>query len=342
MFKSSKTTFLYCLLKTFLALIFVSSQAFGQDYVYSQYYNAPLQLNPAFAGNSNGTHININYRLQWPGLTSGYATYSAAIDKGIKRLNSGFGLVLSNDVAGDGILKTTEIRGAYSYKLRFKSNWQLKIGLEAGIRQTVLDWDKLVFYDQLDPFYGTNDAMGIPTVSTEIRPDELSKGNFDVSSGFLLYSPKLYAGLTIRHLNSPYIGYSTQSELDRNGLPLYLSLHGGYQITIIKGNKRKKGTFISPNVLFAKQSGFYQLNIGSYMQVNSLFGGVWLRNTIGNMDAVIFSFGMDTGGFKIAYSFDFTISQLGIATGGSHEMGISIDFGGEKESKLNDCLSLFR
>lgn len=319
---------------------FCSNLTIGQDFVFSQFYNAPLQLNPAFAGNTSYPNFAINYRNQWPSLNSSYVTYAASYDQFFNKLNSGFGLWFSNDVQGEGVLEQIDFRGIYSYKMKFQHDWQLKIGLEVGYRQTKLDWDQLIFFDQLDKIQG----VSIPQ-STEIRPDVLSKGNVDVSTGFLLYNPKLYAGFTFRHLTNPYVGFGSNPEdTDQFGLPVYLSAHAGYQITIVKGNKQFGGTFISPNVLFAKQGDFSQINLGAYMQIRSLFGGAWFRHTFGNIDALIFSFGFDTGYLKMGYSFDLTTSTLGLSTGGSHELGILIRLSdlAPEESEINDCLQLFR
>jgi len=116
------------------------------------------------------------------------------------------------------------------------------------------------------------------------------------------------------------------------------------QIVLQKDNKGNPLTFISPNVLFAHQSGFSQINIGAYLQVKQLFGGLWLRHTLSNVDSFIFSAGVDLNYIKIGYSFDLTGSELGINTNGSHEIGINFRLKNleKKESKYNDCFSLFR
>ena len=50
----------------------------------SQYFSAPLHLNPAMAGLSYGPRVTLNYRNQWSGLgdgfNGGYTTYMAGAD----------------------------------------------------------------------------------------------------------------------------------------------------------------------------------------------------------------------------------------------------------------------
>ncbi|MEX2566596.1 MAG: type IX secretion system membrane protein PorP/SprF, partial [Cyclobacteriaceae bacterium] len=50
-----------------LFCFFLGSSVFGQDFHYTQFYAAPLNLNPAFTGAMETMRIGANYRKQWPG-----------------------------------------------------------------------------------------------------------------------------------------------------------------------------------------------------------------------------------------------------------------------------------
>lgn len=318
----------------------------AQDLIFSQFYNSPMHVSPAFAGTVNYPLFTANYRLQYPSLNNVYETYSVTYDQFFKKLNSGLGFIAVSDDQGDGTLKTTKLSGIYSYKVLFNNDWQLKFGLEAAYVQTSLDWDKLIFFDQIDPLRGPFDGMGVPFPSAEVRPDNLTNSYLDVSMGMLLYNPMFYAGFSMDHVNGPYPGFTkSASDADSESLNVLFSLHGGMQIVLEEDNKGKASTFISPNIIFAHQSGFNQINVGAYMQVRQLFGGAWMRHTLKNVDSFIFSFGVNLDYIKIGYSFDLTSSELGLRTGGgSHEVGLSIGLSHleKKESKYNDCFSLFR
>lgn len=317
----------------------------SQDPIYSQFYNAPLQLNPAFAGNSTTPLIAINYRNQWPNWgPRAYATYSASYDQFFEDLNSGFGLNILSDNSGDGIFLTHKISGIYSYRLKFNNDWQAKIGLEASAIQSRLAWDKLIFLDQIDPGGGFETGGGTLLPTGEIRPDNLTQNNFDFSFGLLLYSPKFYGGLTIKHLNAPDNKFLNDPISLYSGLPIRFSIHGGYTIDIKSGNNDGFGTFLAPSIMFVQQSDFTQVNAGALFNRESFFGGAYLRYTISNIDAVILSFGWRTELFKMSYSFDFTISQASVLnSGGAHELGIVINFGADKlGTNYNDCFKIFR
>jgi hypothetical protein len=65
-----KNRFKYIVLASIL--LCMSAQLFSQDVEMSQYFAAPLQLNPALAGISYGPRLTVNYRNQWAGLGDGF------------------------------------------------------------------------------------------------------------------------------------------------------------------------------------------------------------------------------------------------------------------------------
>jgi hypothetical protein len=52
----------------------------AQDFHYSQFYAAPLYLNPALTGSTELSRVGVNYRKQWPGLAQDFSAYSAYFD----------------------------------------------------------------------------------------------------------------------------------------------------------------------------------------------------------------------------------------------------------------------
>ncbi|HHH49886.1 MAG TPA: type IX secretion system membrane protein PorP/SprF [Saprospiraceae bacterium] len=324
----------------FVAFIW-SFSAKGQDPIYSQYYAAPLQLNPAFTGNTYTPHIAINYRNQWPSLSQAYVTYSVSYSQFFKKFNSGIGLMILADDAGQGLYKTNKVGGFYSYRLEMNNNLFLKLGVEASFVRISLGWDKLLFRDQIDPDMVSGGGTPFPT--QEVRPESIENTYFDASAGLLLYSPHFYAGITTKHLNTPNESFLKINENLDSGLPLRLGIHAGYEFKIREGNKRKPASFISPNVMFVKQGDFGQLNIGAYGNLGIIFGGVWYRQGFANPDAAIVLLGVQKGGYKIGYSYDITVSRLTLGrSGGSHEISLIMNFDKPHKVDYNDCFGLFR
>ena len=316
----------------------------SQDAVFSQYYNIPTTINPAFTGSTYGPYFTAIHRNQWPGIENTYVTYALSYDQYLGEKNSGIGLNILTDNAGGGVLQSTRATGLYSYRVKFKDDHFIKLGLEAGIINTRLDWSKLVFADQLDPQFGLMTPGGTSISSEEVQPNNLSIVNLDVSTGILLYTPKYYFGLSAKHINAPENNFLNNEENTSVGIPVRLSVHGGYQITLREGNKQQFPTLLSPSILFIKQGSFTQLNIGAQMDFGSLLTGLHFRQSGSTGDAVIASMGVRYDIYRFAYSFDYTVSELGISTGGSHEISISVNLDKlyERPSKYNDCLKVFR
>ncbi len=330
------------------ALIFLFGNTLkSQDPIFSQYYNAHLQLNAALTGNTNAPLFQLNYRNQWPNLDKIYTTYSLSYDQFITKINSGIGFSILTDNAGDGIIKTTGITGYYSYRLRVNKKSYLKGGIETGFVNMGLDWNKLLFGDAIDPTQGPLSPGGVPYPSQESVPGSTTKNYLNIGAGVVYYNPYYYFGLALKNLNTPdisFLGNTNSADKSAQSLPMRFSLHGGMQILLKSGNKNVDPTFLSPNLMFLSQSGYNQLNVGAYLSVNKIQGGLWYRHSLFNGDALIASFGVKKDFLKITYSFDLTLSQLNIRQGGSHEVGVVVSFEHlyPKRQDYNDCFAIFR
>ena len=337
----STTKFLLIALTSWLGV----NAAWGQDPVFSQFYASPLQLNPAFAGITYAPRITFNHRNQYPGFNNAYVTYSASYEQPLEELNSGIGLVVMTDNAGDGIYKTNRFSAIYGYKVEIREDFFVKFGMEAGLLQSSLDWNKTLFRDQLDPITGPTESL-----SGEPIPESLNKANLDIAAGILFYNQYFYGGLSVHHLNSPDQSLLLVNENLNIGLPLRFVIHGGAEFELERGNNRRRPTFISPNISYNAQAGFSQLNIGAYAGLDRFFGGFWYRHAGGNPDAVIGLVGIRQGVLRIGYSYDFTISDLAAAgTGGTHEFSFAINLDNSRQvrrsrkaARYNDCFKMFK
>ncbi len=328
-----------------MCLCLVVCTSWAQDPVFSQFYNAPVQLNPGLVGLSNNGIVTMNYRNQWSGWPEAYTTYAASFDKFFEDLNSGFGGQVLSDNAGDGIIRNIKISGIYAYQLNLTKSLKARVGMEASFYQTRLDWDKLVFFDQLQPSIRDGNPGGILVPSLENRPENLSNTYADFSLGGIIYNENYYIGISIENLTNAYNGFIGNSSTSNIGLPMRLSIHGGWEIDLDGYNKDGFGSFIAPSILYTRQAGSQQVNAGAIFNFENLFVGGWVRHNLSNLDALIVSAGWRTEKLKLSYSFDMTLSDAFITrTGGSHELGVHIYIGGldSKKSRYEDCFSIFR
>lgn len=302
----------------------------AQDAQFSQFYAAPLYLNPALAGSAESSRIGANYRYQWPATEASFVTYSAFGDTYFARYNSGLGFFIMNDIQGQAGLRSTSINVQYSYNLYLSPNLGFRAGFNASLFNTSLDFSRLRFPDQ----FGGGGFTGNP--SQEPIGDFGSRFYGSLGTGGLLYGRNFWLGLSAHHLNVPNVSFI--SGADR--LPIKASLHGGYRFllgeTDFKGRPAGgKERSLTPTFNFKKQGRFDQLDIGTYVTLEPLVLGAWYRGVPGkntpsgapNSESIVTLVGfVFPTGLQVGYSFDYTISALGITAGGAHEISVIFNF----------------
>jgi type IX secretion system PorP/SprF family membrane protein len=303
-----------------LILMTGSFWTMAQDPEFSQYYAAPLNLNPAFAGTGSDHRFISNYRNQWPSITNGFVTYAVSYDYNMADLKSGVGVMIMTDRAGTANLNSTVINLQYAYKVSLGEHWVLSSGLNFGLGNRSIDFNKLVFGDQLE-----FDSDGGTPSDDPVFSNLQSTTYFDFGGGMLAYNRKFWFGFSAFHLNNP-----NRSLLNEDAvIPVKTSLHGGVRIPLYYGMFKKDRTAaIMPSFVYKHQGQFDQLDIGTYLLYEPLVFGLWYRgipirqNTLDNIsqDAVVAVLGFKFQHFEISYSYDVTVSELGPISGGSHEL----------------------
>ncbi|WP_416864303.1 MAG: type IX secretion system membrane protein PorP/SprF [Imperialibacter sp.] len=315
-------------------IFFYSLAAEAQDFQYSQYYSAPLYLNPAFAGTEEHQRITVNNRIQWPSLPKAFNNYSLSYDYNMKNLNSGVGLLLSTEQAGSAGLRNTSGAINYSYKVNFNKKWVVSTGIYLGYTSRRIDPTKIIFGDQID--FGVDGVPSSDPVASQITPVQY----LDTGAGILMYNQRVWLGAGFHHLNQP-----NQSFLEGSSkLPMKYSIHGGIQIPL--GNKTfQRGeapSSISPSFVFKSQGTFQQLDVGASFLYEPIIFGLWYRGipfadngtSFINHDAVVLLMGVRFLAFDVGYSYDASISRLGADTGGAHEISIQYRFDTTNPAKV--------
>jgi len=314
----------------FMAVVFfaLSQTAQAQDPSFTQFYGNPLYLNPAMAGSANCPRISMNHRNQWPSLKGAYVTNSISIDKNVEVLHGGVGLQILNDMQGEGALSNTQVNVMYSYQLQASKKLTILTGIQASYQQRALDKTKLFFGDQIDPNYGFVFQTNEPLANFA---DNVSYA--DVSLGLMAFTSKYFAGMAMHHITEPEDAFIATSNLPRR-----LTVHAGANFPVGKAKSMglvMDGPFITPNILYMSQNGAQQLNMGLSLTNESLSGGLYLRNNFSNPDAILVVIGYEANGIRMGYSYDYTISELMGASGGAHEVSLTIELAcREKRKKL--------
>jgi len=294
-----------------ISLLFFANTSFAQDPMFTQFYANPLYLNPAFAGSDYCPRVSLNYRNQWPGISGSFVTTSASYDQHIDALNGGIGLLVWDDRAGEGTLKTTNVSGIYSYVIPVTRKFSIRAGIQATWAQKSLNWSKLTFGDQIHSRRGF-------IFQTKEEQKNKTANYVDFSAGLVAYSEKVFGGISINHLNEPEETV-VQGE---SRLPRKYTIHGGLNIPLNERITRGPKTFISPNLIAQLQGKAVQINLGMYLSRGPLIAGLWYRYN----ESVIALLGFKTGIMKFGYSYDITASKLTNTTAGSHEVSLGFQF----------------
>ena len=153
-----------------VVFIFLISHFVGlaQDMHFTQFYAAPVYLNPAFTGANVCGRVTMLYRNQWPGIKKTYSSYLLSMDHYFVRQHVGTGLLLAVDEAGSGDLRTTLINPSFAYEAKIGRLWGVRAGLQPGVTIKSINFNKLLFGDQI----GRAGASGASQIQTVEAPTQ--------------------------------------------------------------------------------------------------------------------------------------------------------------------------
>ena len=288
-------------------------QGIGQDLHFSQYYAAPLTVNPANTGfiPDGDYRLGVNYRKQWSTIMSvPYKSFSAFADAkllGDKLENGwlGVGGLLLNDVAGAGSLRSTKIYGSVAYHQMLGNSSLLSAGFNVGYAQKSIDQSRLKFPDQFDGYFFD---IHLPT---QVVLDRNRISYFDLQAGInFTYFPTddvfVNLGYSMHHVNKARESFFSGYDVDAV-IP---------QRHIVSANAMLK---VSPNVILSP--GIHYTN---HVRASELVGGLnanidlsgageyqfilggWYRTG----DAFIGLAGLEVHKLKFMFSYDATMSSL--------------------------------
>ena len=319
----------------YICLMFVFAQFFAgtidaQDLHFSQYFNAPLLVNPANTGFSPDVdwRAGMNYRNQYSSLTSNpYKTMNAWGDAQLfnNRFENGWmgiGGTIMKDVAGAGSLASTRAYASVAYHQLVGLASLLSIGFNVGYVSKKVDLTKLTFNDQWNDegqFFDVTIPSGEQFAYSQV-------GYFDLQTGLnYAYFPNdntyVNAGVSISHINRPSESFfSSKSNVDSR-------IDVRYTAFLNAAYKLNSQWIINPNAYVSKMGNAYEVVGGVNANYNlsgdgskQMIGGLYYRY----QDAAIPMVGFQLNDFKLTFSYDATVSSLGTYNGtyGAYELSL--------------------
>ena len=316
-----------------IILLLMSVDLFSQDVEMSQYFSAPLALNPALAGISYGPRVTLNYRNEWPGLGSGfnggYTTYMAGYDMHIDAIKAGIGALFTGDQIAAGLYGTYKASLIYSQQIKINRHMAIKIGIEGTYIHSEIKWNQLLWSDMINPLTGFYNDVNVPNPTSEPNPQSTSTNTGDMSAGAVFFTENLYVGFAVNNMLMHRQNFTTDAAVLT---PLNFVAHFGGNWSIMHPKSQWYNIWVSPNVLLVNQGHFYQAEATFLSGISFIYFGLGYRNVIYNSDAVIGYVGVKKGKFRIGYSYDYTISKLANKTGGTHELSFTFNWTGDDNS----------
>ena len=282
----------------------------AQDIHFSQFLSSPLTLSPGATGHFNGDYrIAANHRTQWRSVTIPYQTFGGSFDmrNSFNVRNLGTGIAIYNDKAGDSEFSTlmVNLSGSYTFSISKDSLHYLTGGIQAGVSQRTINYNKLYFDNQ---FNGIRYDPNLSNGESFVREGYLK---MNLNSGLAwTFIPKqrsrIMVGLTVFNLSKPkQTFYNDPSiKLDRR-----LALFGSAQIPAAEKID------ILPSIHIMSQGKYKEYIGGSnlryvlqneFWKYRAIYAGAFLRAR----DAGYIVVGMEYNDLNVGISYDINTSGL--------------------------------
>jgi type IX secretion system PorP/SprF family membrane protein len=313
------------LLFFFVIFIIGTAGIQAQDKHYSQFYAAPLSLNPALSGIIDGKfRIATLYRDQWRRvLDNPIRTFALSSDlrftmpsDNAKRDAMGLGLAFTTDKVPVVGFTTTQIAVSLAYHkaLDIYNRQFLSLGLQSGLTQRNIDYGALTFHDQFDGSTGYTFGTGEILPGNNISFTDLNVGlNYTTK---LQSGASLIAGFAIHHFLQPNVSFFENREV---GDRLYTK-YSGQLLTNIPVSTNDRFS-LSPRIIFAVQGPHMELNAGANLRISmgefgntALYLGGWVRPVRSNdgllVDALVGMLGLELQNVLLGFSYDINLNAL--------------------------------
>ncbi len=293
-------------------LLLVLSGTFGagrlqaqQEALYTQYLFSPLTINPAYAGSRDGFSLAGIYRRQWTGIdnapqTANLAFHAPAGDR------IGWGLQLIDDRLG--ISTETGAWGQFAFRIPAGTG-ELAIGLSAGASFYQISLGDGMITDPDDPVFQGGQQLWLP----------------NVGAGIYYHTEKFYLGVAAPRLIDNRLRESSTAM-------------SGAQVAQQFRHFNAMTGFVFPlgENIKLRPAGLLRIQQNQPVQTEASLDALFLNRfwlgagyrSGGSVDAHFVLHIGET--LRLGYAYDWVVNELGIQTGGSHEVLLGLDFGSRR------------
>ncbi|NEM96380.1 PorP/SprF family type IX secretion system membrane protein [Pontibacter burrus] len=300
-----------------IALWLCGFTATAQDVLFSQQYASRLYYNPAFAGLGHDWSVSLHHRNQWPALNGAFVTNQLSADLLLPNTKSAISLLVQQDKAGIGGLQKLQAAAGYAYHTPLTDRLALSAGLQTSINSLSINYNNLVFGDQL------SDNGQVALTSAEASTFEPVR-YLSFSTGLLLYTNQLLFGVAASHLNKPEYGFA-----EKTRLPIRFTANAVYKFYLDgspNGNSFAEKS-VSPAVTIIHQENFTRLDVGLHtnytpLSLGLVYKGVPATGGANQEQALTVIAGLQLNQLKIGVSHDVGITAFTRQNGGATEISV--------------------
>lgn len=301
----------------------------AQDIHFSQFYEDPLDLNPALCGAYPGKiYGELNYRSQWTSVMGGgmgFNTMAATFmyHNILKHWDKGYlapGLNFYNDKSGDAKIGITQVNFTLASGIYLNDKNCISAGLQAGWAQHSISMGSLQWDNQyINGQYDANAPTGEPNIGNSFSYVDFAAGimyHFGTGQTNMTSNDAIKANIggAVYHVSQPTMSYYKQTEA---GTKLYMRyvVHGELQYGIQNSN-----ITAIPGFVYYQQGPATEVNTGCkfryVLRQESKYTGfskgsaVDLGGYYRWNDAVIVLVGLEFGSYALGVSYDVNTSGL--------------------------------
>jgi type IX secretion system PorP/SprF family membrane protein len=186
----------------------------------------------------------------------------------------------------------------YAYHLGLTDKLNLAVGIAAGISKVGLDISKITLENNLDP---------------AIVASETDRVTPDLGAGVWVYGPRYFIGLSAQQLLNQTLRFTNDNSYNQGKAVPHIFLTAGYKFFLTED------IAAIPSVMFKRVKpapNTYDANMKLAFRDKFWLGGSYRHN---DSFSALAGFNVSYL-FNLSYSYDFTTSELGNVSNGTHEI----------------------
>ncbi|MEJ6982333.1 type IX secretion system membrane protein PorP/SprF [Pedobacter sp. P351] len=315
----------------FIFFLLVSHAGYSQQRPqYTQYIFNNYLINPAITGIENYIDLKAGYRTQWTGLegapVTNYISINAPLGKnfltgdansfGGQEDNPMSRSYLQNYMAAEphhgigmhavidkaGPINRLDINATYAYHLGLTDKLNIAVGLAVGVSKVNLDFSKILLENNIDPAI-------VASETESLKPD--------LGAGIWIYGPRYFVGFSAQQLLGQSLSFTNDNRYNQGKAVPHYFFTAGYKVFIAED------IAAVPSIMIKRVSpapNSYDANLKLAFRDKFWLGGSYRHN---DSFSALAGFNVSYL-FNLSYSYDFTTSDLGNVSNGTHEIVLGL------------------